>query len=101
MAHALVFRAAFALNMHVFVTVGTTRFDALVSRVLEGPVLRALHQKGHITVTLQIGKSQVPSKQEIQSIGDKFNLDIYDYKPLLQSIDICNPSLYPLTHECS
>ena len=48
--------------MHVFVTVGTTRFDALVNKVITEDVQRQLKAKGYKTLTLQTGKSPFNKK---------------------------------------
>ena len=45
-------------RMHVFVTVGSTRFDALVQRVLSEPVLDVLRAKGYRTLDVQCGDSE-------------------------------------------
>lgn len=43
--------------MHVLFTVGSTRFDALVSAVFSPPVLQALQKKGYTQLFLQHGNS--------------------------------------------
>lgn len=43
--------------MRVFVTVGSTKFDALVSAVLSPDVTTALRQRGCITLVMQCGNS--------------------------------------------
>lgn len=43
--------------MLVFVTVGSTKFDALVQATISEPVLTALHTKGFARVVLQRGNS--------------------------------------------
>ncbi|KAI0709308.1 glycosyl transferase [Earliella scabrosa] len=43
--------------MHVFVTVGSTRFDALVQTVLSEPVLDVLRNKGYRSLDIQCGDS--------------------------------------------
>ena len=42
---------------HVFVTVGSTKFDALVEAVLSDPVLDALRRKGYVRLAVQSGNS--------------------------------------------
>lgn len=44
-------------SMHVFVTVGSTRFDALVQTVLSEPVLDVLRNKGYRSLDIQCGNS--------------------------------------------
>ena len=48
--------------MRVFVTVGTTKFDSLVRKVLSEDVLVALKAKGYNQVTIQSGKSDFDKK---------------------------------------
>ncbi|KAI0748184.1 glycosyl transferase [Daedaleopsis nitida] len=45
--------------MHVFVTVGSTRFDALVQTVLSDPVLDVLRTKGYHSIDVQCGNSDL------------------------------------------
>jgi len=68
--------------MRVFVTVGTTRFDALVREVLKPDLLRALKSKGgYDAIAVQTGKSEVPVIPEIE--GDSCSVTCFDYKPSL------------------
>ena len=47
----------------VFVTVGTTRFDALVETVIKDSVLGVLKEKGYEEVVIQLGNSEIdPAK---------------------------------------
>lgn len=48
--------------MRVFVTVGTTKFDSLVRKILSEDVLVALKAKGYNQVTIQSGKSDFDKK---------------------------------------
>jgi beta-1,4-N-acetylglucosaminyltransferase len=45
--------------MLVFVTVGSTKFDALLQATVSEPVLTALHTKGFVQVVLQRGNSDL------------------------------------------
>lgn len=45
--------------MLVFVTVGSTKFDALLQATISEPVLTALHAKGFVRVVLQRGNSDL------------------------------------------
>jgi len=65
--------------MRVFVTVGTTRFDSLVSEVLKEAVIRELKLKGYDCIKIQSGKSVVPEDHHITP-----NVEVYDYKPSLK-----------------
>ncbi|TMW67310.1 hypothetical protein Poli38472_012426 [Pythium oligandrum] len=44
--------------MHVFVTVGTTKFDALVQALDTEACMRALHERGATSVLMQIGHGE-------------------------------------------
>jgi len=46
--------------MKVFVTVGTTKFDALVKKIFSHDVQDALTEKQYTNLTVQIGNSQEP-----------------------------------------
>ena len=46
-------------KMRVFVTVGTTKFDSLVRKVLTEDVLLKLKEKGYSALTIQTGKSNI------------------------------------------
>lgn len=48
--------------MKVFVTVGTTKFESLVRKVLSEDVLLALKAKGYTKITIQSGKSDFDKK---------------------------------------
>ncbi|XP_045616448.1 UDP-N-acetylglucosamine transferase subunit ALG13 [Procambarus clarkii] len=53
----------------IFVTVGTTRFDALVRAVVEEDTLAILREKGYNKITFQIGQGEfVPPNGELQGI---------------------------------
>ena len=52
--------------MRVFVTVGTTKFDSLVRKVLSEDVLVALKAKGYNQVTIQSGKSDFDKKGSLR-----------------------------------
>lgn len=63
------------MGKHVFVTVGTTRFDSLIEAVDQPAVLSTLASKGFTSLTAQIGHGDhVPlfpvRNQVIRSSGD-------------------------------
>lgn len=67
--------------MHVFVTVGTTQFDSLVSAVLSDPVLDCLAGLGCSSLTLQTGacaEVRVP-----RLWAEEILIKTYQYKPSL------------------
>lgn len=76
--------------MLVFVTVGSTKFDALVQATISEPVLTALHAKGTVQVVLQRGNSELdwgcgPSTGDSLTIR-KAGVDIetWKFKPSIQ-----------------
>ncbi|KAI0725163.1 glycosyl transferase [Fomitopsis betulina] len=75
---------------HVFVTVGSTRFDALVDAVRTDAVLASLHKRGVSSLTVQGGEAvKQYSPEQLQAItasGSKYEIDVeaWAYKPTLQ-----------------
>ncbi|KAF8503629.1 glycosyltransferase family 1 protein [Russula emetica] len=74
--------------MRVLITVGSTRFDALVEAALSQPVLNALAQKGYSDVIIQCGNSQVddafsPTEREQNVRRYGVNIDVWRFKPSL------------------
>jgi hypothetical protein len=74
--------------MRVLITVGSTRFDALVEAALSQPVLNALAQKGYSDVVIQCGNSQVDNafssterEWNVRRYG--VNIDVWRFKPSL------------------
>ena len=74
---------------HVFVTVGSTRFDALVQRVLSEPVQNALWKKGYRTMDVQCGSSDLDITQLIELADGHWRLpgaletNVWRFKPTL------------------
>ncbi|KAK7080224.1 hypothetical protein SK128_023664 [Halocaridina rubra] len=52
----------------VFVTVGTTHFDALIAAVVEEATLKILVERGYTNVVLQIGDGKVIPKEHFEGI---------------------------------
>ena len=74
--------------MRVLITVGSTRFDALVEAALSQPVLNALTQKGYSDVVVQCGNSQVddafsPAERERNVRMYGVDIDVWKFKPSL------------------
>jgi len=74
--------------MRVLITVGSTRFDALVQAALSQPVLNALTRKGYSDVVIQCGNSQVddafsPTDRERNVYRYGVNIDVWRFKPSL------------------
>ncbi|KAK0450739.1 glycosyl transferase [Armillaria borealis] len=77
--------------MLVFVTVGSTRFDALVQAALSDRVLAALSQAGYTTIAIQCGNSDFAHAHSIQN-GETLNIqqqhvtiEMYKFKPSLEA----------------
>ncbi|EMD38396.1 glycosyltransferase family 1 protein [Gelatoporia subvermispora B] len=76
--------------MHVFVTVGSTRFDALIHRVLSDDVLAALRTRGYSTLVVQCGNSDWDASSFIQEgddwrhAADDMTIEVWRFKPSLQ-----------------
>jgi beta-1,4-N-acetylglucosaminyltransferase len=71
--------------MKTFVTVGSTRFDELIAFITHEDVLKRLKDNGITCITIQHGKSQMPST--IRPNGLK--ITAYDYKSSIRD-DILN-----------
>jgi hypothetical protein len=74
--------------MRVLITVGSTRFDALVEAALSQPVLNALTRKGYSDVVVQCGNSQVddvfsPTERERNVRRYGVNIVVWRFKPSL------------------
>ncbi|KAJ3293200.1 hypothetical protein HK104_004666 [Borealophlyctis nickersoniae] len=63
----------------VFVTVGTTRFDALVNTTLSLPLLSHMRANGFRRVILQHGNSPLPELPSLPSLS----ITTYTFKPSL------------------
>ena len=79
----------FKCNMRVFVTVGSTQFDALVRAILSPSVLISLRSKGYNHVVVQCGTSNVEFEREALDKGlqirrERITIDIWRFKPSLQ-----------------
>ncbi|ESK96878.1 glycosyltransferase family 1 protein [Moniliophthora roreri MCA 2997] len=61
--------------MLAFVTVGSTRFDALVNCVLSQSVLASLHNKGYTQLVIQCGNSDFDFCHLFDKVEDTFHLE--------------------------
>jgi beta-1,4-N-acetylglucosaminyltransferase len=76
----------------VFVTVGSTRFDALISGVLTEDVLTCLRENGFGRMVVQMGNSLMPTGGKLNKDkdgnfgGQLFGLEFeaWDFKPSLK-----------------
>jgi len=62
----------------VFVTVGTTSFDKLISTLCKTDTIKILVSRGYTRMTMQIGNASFQPNIDIPS--DQFTLDFYSYK---------------------
>ncbi|KAH7914965.1 glycosyl transferase [Hygrophoropsis aurantiaca] len=72
--------------MLVFVTVGSTKFDALAQAVLSESVLKSLHDKGYKYLVLQRGNSDVGISEETLSLRrEGVDIEAWKYKASIQT----------------
>ncbi|KAH8306253.1 hypothetical protein KR018_005318 [Drosophila ironensis] len=64
----------------IYVTVGTTKFDALVSAITSPPALKALQSRKCRKLIIQHGNSQALPDEELQEIRQIFGLQVEQYK---------------------
>ncbi|KAH8407158.1 hypothetical protein KR222_009552 [Zaprionus bogoriensis] len=64
----------------VYVTVGTTKFDALIRTMSSEPVLDALQQRSCQKLVLQHGNSAPVDETQLQLISDKYGVHVEQYK---------------------
>lgn len=76
---------------NVLVTVGSTRFDALVQAVLSEPVLAALRARGYSRLTVQCGNSEFDAngfeQQEeglVQTTENGIDIVVWKFRPSLE-----------------
>ncbi|KAI9223446.1 glycosyl transferase [Blastocladiella britannica] len=69
-------------SKHVFVTVGTTQFAALVNAVLAPSMLAQLAEHGYTHLTVQAGALACAIKAPPMT-PPQLVIDVYDYKPSL------------------
>lgn len=76
--------------MLVFVTVGSTKFDALVQAAISEPVLAALHTKGFVQVVLQRGNSDLnlggdaSTQDSLTTRKAGVEIETWKFKPSIQ-----------------
>ncbi|XP_033167387.1 UDP-N-acetylglucosamine transferase subunit ALG13 homolog [Drosophila mauritiana] len=64
----------------VYITVGTTKFDALISTASSEPALKALQKRKCTKLVIQHGNSQPLTDDEIQLIKKNYGIQIEQYK---------------------
>jgi len=76
--------------MLVFVTVGSTKFDALLQAAISEPVLTALHTKGFVRVVLQRGNSVLDldcgasTRDSLTIRKGGLDIETWKFKPSIQ-----------------
>lgn len=65
---------------NVFVTVGTTRFDELITALFTDNVLSALHQIGCKKLTIQFGNGFEIAESAIETAKQQFGIDCEYYR---------------------
>ncbi|THU86438.1 glycosyl transferase [Dendrothele bispora CBS 962.96] len=76
--------------MLAFVTVGSTRFDSLVDRVLSEEVLASLRGRGYTKLVVQCGNSAfghanlLQQETELHLEKDGVSIELWKFKPSLQ-----------------
>ncbi|XP_016998985.2 UDP-N-acetylglucosamine transferase subunit ALG13 [Drosophila takahashii] len=64
----------------VYITVGTTKFDALISAVTSEPALKALHNRKCTKLVIQHGNSQPLTEEEKLLISKNYGILVEQYK---------------------
>ncbi|KII88584.1 glycosyltransferase family 1 protein [Plicaturopsis crispa FD-325 SS-3] len=75
--------------MLAFVTVGSTKFDALVNAVLSTPVISSLRAKGYVHLVVQCGNSNFDAadlavSEDLSSSKDGVDIQLWRFKPTLK-----------------
>ncbi|XP_037819475.1 UDP-N-acetylglucosamine transferase subunit ALG13 homolog [Lucilia sericata] len=76
----------------VYVTVGSTKFDALIQTIITDKVLKILQSNGCKNLILQIGKGQKVNEQDI-AVKYGMRVEQYDFKIEPKRMDIINADL--------
>lgn len=72
-------------KLTLFVTVGSTRFDALINKILSDKIVKQLTELGIKRLICQVGKSDYKSEKVKELIdGHKIDIEVYDYKKSIQ-----------------
>lgn len=72
------------LEKVVLVTVGSTRFDMLVNRMLSPDVIAALERECYTSLILQIGESVLDRESSSIQRASRLNITTYKFKPSLE-----------------
>ena len=70
--------------MKVFVTVGTTKFDKLLKRLLDLDVQKALKAKGYTELTIQYGNSDFVDPRTELGFEELEVVESFHFKPSLE-----------------
>lgn len=67
---------------NIFVTVGTTQFDALIQTILSEKIIQLFHRFKCKKLTIQIGQGQIDDKA-VQHLAKEFEVEVYTLKPTI------------------
>ena len=70
-------------NRTIFVTVGTTLFEALIDGVTSASALQWMATNGYERLVIQYGKGRKPKLPDPPVVG--LSIECYDYKPSLEA----------------
>jgi beta-1,4-N-acetylglucosaminyltransferase len=70
-------------NRTIFVTVGTTLFEALIDGVTSASALQWMAMNGYERLVIQYGKGRKPKLPDPPVVG--LSIECYDYKPSLEA----------------
>ncbi|XP_055849491.1 UDP-N-acetylglucosamine transferase subunit ALG13 homolog [Episyrphus balteatus] len=75
----------------IYVTVGTTKFDALIEKIFSDDILLLLRRRGCKKITVQYGTGKAPPVNKAQNYG--IAVEIYQFKFGPERTDIINSDL--------
>lgn len=79
------FPVTFQLKMlfeNIFVTVGTTQFDALIQIIFSEKIVQLFHKFKCKKVTMQIGQGKIDDKA-VERLAKEFEVEVYGLKPTI------------------
>lgn len=70
------------LFQNIFVTVGTTQFDALIQMILSEKIIQLFHKFKCKKIIMQIGQGKIDD-QAVQRLSKEFEVEVYALKPTI------------------
>ncbi|KAG4068230.1 hypothetical protein HA402_007750 [Bradysia odoriphaga] len=67
---------------NIFITVGTTQFDALIQTILTEEIIQSFHKFKCKKITMQIGQGKIDD-QAVQLLSKEFEIEVYALKPTI------------------